>query len=131
MNIHRKERAKLKQAADENSPPLDIPISPSDHELQAMEEKILFQLDSNEEKSCTPKKPCSLSVEDDTKGKVSTEELQQLSLFVETSDDCASGNEVKGMQLSHALPQTAEVDLELRLGPQGTSSAVMGTREFF
>ncbi|GMY14495.1 transcriptional regulator SUPERMAN-like [Fagus crenata] len=74
---------------------------------------------------------CTFATEDDTKGKVSTEELQQISLFVETSDDCASGNEVKGMQLSHALPQTAEVDLELRLGPQGTSSAVMGTREFF
>lgn len=134
MNIHRKERAELKQAADENAPPLDIAINPTDHEPQSLEEKFLFQLDSSEENSCTPERP------DDTRGKVGVEELQQLSLFVETPSagddkmaiDCDGCNEKKEMQLSHALPQTAEVDLELRLGPepQGTSTAI-STREFF
>lgn len=117
MNIHRRDRAKLKQAADDqNSLPLDISLNPADHDQpQALEEKI----------SCSPpKRPSSLSLEDDKRvGEVGAEELHQLPLFVERPsgrDDCAGGSEEKKIQI------TAGVDLELRLGPEPQE-----TREFF
>jgi hypothetical protein len=118
MNIHRRDRAKLKQAADDqNSLPLDISLNPADHDQQpqALEEKI----------SCSPpKRPSSLSLEDDKRvGEVGAEELHQLPLFVERPsgrDDCAGGSEEKRIQI------TAGVDLELRLGPEPQE-----TREFF
>lgn len=113
MNIHRMDRVKLKQAADENSVPLDITLNPADHEPQASEGKILFQRESSERK------------------------FPQLPLFVERpsarddimASDCARGNEEKEI---HAPQQTAKVNLELRLGrePQETSSTA-STREFF
>lgn len=117
MNIHRRDRAKLKQAVDDqNSLPLDITLNPADHDHQPQ---------ALEEKSCSPPKR-----EDDHDKRVGElvggEEVlhRQLPLFVERPsgrrDDCGGGYEEKRIQT------TAGVDLELRLGPEPQE-----TREFF
>ncbi|KAF5476108.1 hypothetical protein F2P56_007847 [Juglans regia] len=134
MNIHRKDRARLKQAEDENSPPMDITTSgPTvDHDQPPiLEEKILFQLGSGDQdkKSCSPKKPCSHSV--DYRGKAINKKPHQLaSLF-------GSGNyEEKEMQYNLSThsqrSNIAEVDLELRLGPEPhAETSIVSTKEFF
>lgn len=124
MNIHRRDRARLKLAADENSLPLEITMNPSDHEPQALREKFSF----HDEKSST-KKPLSLSIEDDDSSRAVAEEVHQLPLFVETAG--GRNEDQKGMQFSHASQPTAEVDLELRLGPEPQETSTVSTREFF
>ncbi|KAG6643258.1 uncharacterized protein LOC122277090 [Carya illinoinensis] len=127
MNIHRKDRARLKQAEDENSLPMDITTSGStvDHDQPpALEEKILFQLGSGDrdQKSCSPKKPCSRSV--DYRGIPSLfgggnyeeKEMMQYNLTTHASQES----------------NIAEVDLELRLGPEPHAEASIAcTKEFF
>lgn len=114
MNIHRRDRAKLKQAADENSFPLDIALNPTDHD----------QPQALEEKSCSPPKKTSSLDE------VGTEKLHQLSLFFERPSecDCAGRKEEKGIQAASQLT-AKKVDLELRLGPEPQETST--TREFF
>ncbi|XVF76667.1 hypothetical protein PTKIN_Ptkin13bG0285200 [Pterospermum kingtungense] len=128
MNIHRKDRAKLRESSEENTVPLDImkmttTTNPSDHDVGQSQVSGII-LDSSEEKSSSPRKrPCKVSKEDDgASASVSPsprskdaniEEVKQLSLFVEGSSQM-------------------ELDLELRLGTephQETSSK--STREFF
>ncbi|XP_041025507.1 transcriptional regulator TAC1-like [Juglans microcarpa x Juglans regia] len=132
MNIHRKYRARLKQAEDENLLPMDITTSGPTVD-PALEEKILFQLGSGDQdkKSCSPKKPCSRSV--DYMGKAINKKSHQLpSLF-------GGGNyeEKEMMQYNlstHASQHSniAEVDLELRLGPEPHAEiSIASTKEFF
>lgn len=109
MNIHRKDRAKLKQASDETLLSLDITRSanPSDFP-QDSEDKSLFLLESSEERSKEDARP---------RNKDGSEELQQLPCYVDTKvSSCPVGEEEKQMQLNHGSSQ-AELDLELRLGP--------------
>ncbi|XP_062167625.1 uncharacterized protein LOC133873858 [Alnus glutinosa] len=129
MNIHRRDRAKLKQAADENSLPPESTLNPAHQEPRVLEEKFLFQLESREEKSCSPKKPCSLNLEDDNRDEIGLEERHQLPLFFERpsaqkAGGCAGGNEEKGIPAPSQV--TAGLDLELRLGPEPQE-----TREYF
>lgn len=111
MNIHRRDRAKLKQSAEEKLLSLDIsikttgdPNDPSD-----LEEKFLFRLGAGEEKQARNHKyPFSFPHKDDHHGHVP--QIPHLPSFEE---------------------KTAELDLELRLGLHPQESATLNTRSFF
>ncbi|XWS55632.1 hypothetical protein CRYUN_Cryun09bG0017600 [Craigia yunnanensis] len=142
MNIHRKDKAKLRESSEENILSLDIvkTTNPPDHDHSQVPEIIL---ESSEEKSSSPKRPCKLSREDagasaSPRGKDAIKEVKQLPLFVEgssMSDDIKTSGENEEesrLRLIHASSSQIEMDLELRLGPephQETSSK--NTREFF
>ncbi|XWS67110.1 hypothetical protein CRYUN_Cryun05aG0258800 [Craigia yunnanensis] len=130
MNIHRKDRAKLRESSEENLLSLDIvkTINPPDHDHSQVSEIIL---ESSEKKSSGPKRPCKLPREDDcasasacSRDKDAIEEVkQQLSLFVEgssMSDDIKTSdeNEEENLLLIHGSSSQIELDLELRLGPE-------------
>ncbi|KAJ9180688.1 hypothetical protein P3X46_008901 [Hevea brasiliensis] len=135
MNIHRKDRAKLREASDENLLSLDItksmnPANPADHPHQVSEDKNLLVLESSEEGSSVPKTSYSLSLEDDAgtpgnKGATFSADAKV--------GNWPDGDEDKNMQLSHRpTAQIIELDLELRLGPEPhETSSTRNTREFF
>ncbi|RVW33770.1 hypothetical protein CK203_074904 [Vitis vinifera] len=84
MNIHRKDRAKLKQTEDESLLSVDMEKkNPLIHPQPSADN--LSQLGSTEGKDCTLKRPLTLSGEDDISpsGKDGMEKLHQLSLFSE------------------------------------------------
>ncbi|KAK9289929.1 hypothetical protein L1049_008090 [Liquidambar formosana] len=115
MNIHRRDRAKLKQSAYEDhqlSVDITAKDNPSNHPQTAVDKDSL-QPKSSGEKSCT------------LEGKDGNEQLRQLPLFVDTLS--ASGHKEKRMELGHGSSQM-ELDLELRLGPERSTT---GTRNFF
>ena len=137
MNIHRRDRAKLRQSLEENLLSLDMSMkNTSDHdEPQPWEEKILFQLDSGDDQqksTSNHKKPCTLPSMDDhalQRGKaiIGTSELPQLPLLVGMPN---SINEIReGVVLDSIEEKKTDVDLELRLGPQ--EAPTKSTREFF
>lgn len=138
MNIHRKDRAKLRQFAQENLLSLDIAKTCTIDQLQdVLEEKSAVILESVEQKSCTHRRPYTLSRKDDrstTPISKDAEELQQLPFFSETpssSSTCTREiNEEKRMQLGHSSSRL-EVDLELRLGPEPQESSATSTIKFF
>ncbi|KAL5742708.1 hypothetical protein ACOSP7_029440 [Xanthoceras sorbifolium] len=143
MNIHRRDRAKLRQFAEENLPTLDIstnrnPIEPLDASEERINENILR---SSEEKSCTPGRSCTPYREDDE-----IEELQQLPFFAEkpssassdtnvSNSSCTEENGEKRNQLRQSHASRVELDLELRLGPEPESdheqTSIAITKEFF
>ncbi|KAK7339689.1 hypothetical protein VNO77_20370 [Canavalia gladiata] len=123
MNIHRRDRAKLKQSSEENLLSLDISIkaNTTDHNNDPvdLEEKILFQLDSGEVKHArNHKNPFTFPYNDDQRG-----------MLIGTP------------QLPHHLPsfvlgqrieeKKGELDLELRLGLEPQESPTFNTRAFF
>ncbi|KAK2657806.1 hypothetical protein Ddye_010858 [Dipteronia dyeriana] len=134
MNIHRRDRAKLRQFTVENLLSLDItktknPIIDDDHASEEkMNENTFMEYSSEVIKSRTTpnKRPCTSLSEDDI------EELQQLPFFAETpsasgdhikkersSRSCSEENEEKRIQLRHSDHSSqVELDLELRLGPE-------------
>ncbi|KAJ7950268.1 Transcriptional regulator like [Quillaja saponaria] len=153
MNIHRRDRAKLKQQSpEENLLSLDIGIkntSPNtmsaDHHEPAkpLEEKVLFQLESSEEKTnCSVvNKSCSIPNKDDyhasQRGKAianTMEELQQLPLFLERPRASNEKRVVSG-GVEHMIEEKrigTKVDLTLRLGPEPSyETPSLSTREFF
>ncbi|XP_011006394.1 PREDICTED: transcriptional regulator TAC1-like [Populus euphratica] len=113
MNIHRRDRAKLKQAFDENFLSLDI-------------------TKFTEEISRAPKTPCTLPVDQHvsfTLGNKASEEVQPLPFIVDVKAG-TDGDEDNKMQLNQATLQ-AGLDLELRLGSDPhESSPRSSTREF-
>ncbi|XP_022743967.1 transcriptional regulator TAC1-like [Durio zibethinus] len=119
MNIHRKDRAKLRsESSEENILSLDIVKMkyPTDHDHSQVSEIIL---ESSEEKSSSPKRPCKLSREDacasaSPGGKDAIEEVKQLTLFVEGPSMSDEGC----WRLIHGSSSQIELDLELRLGPE-------------
>ncbi|KAJ8747150.1 hypothetical protein K2173_001707 [Erythroxylum novogranatense] len=130
MNIHRRDRAKLREASNENL--LSLDISRSKNPPDVSEEKNLGFAESSQEKGHISKKPeVSLSAEDDaTKRNKGGEELQQLRLFLDRKK--TDGNE-ETINLGRASSKEEEVDLELRLGPEphDTSTQSNSIREFF
>ncbi|XP_044473986.1 transcriptional regulator TAC1-like [Mangifera indica] len=127
MNIHRKDRAKLRQFTEENLLSLDIAKTCLIDQLQ--EEKTAVILESSEQKSCTPKRPStSLSIEEDhsnTPMSKDVEELQKLPFFSEAPS--SSGTSTRENE-----EKRIELDLELRLGPEPLeASAATNTKEFF
>ncbi|KAG6744162.1 hypothetical protein POTOM_052872 [Populus tomentosa] len=112
MNIHRRDRAKLKQALDENFLSLNI-------------------TKSTEEISSAPETPCAPSIEDDcaTPKNKASEEFQQLPFIVDAKVG-TDGSEENKMEINQATSQ-AGLDLELRLGSEPhESSTRSSTRKF-
>ncbi|KAF8397425.1 hypothetical protein HHK36_016341 [Tetracentron sinense] len=116
MNIHRKDRAKLKQPSTDNILSSDITsMNPSIPPVST--DNASSQPESGEERSST---------------------LQQLPLFAETPStikDLKSTSRVGRLQerrrmLSHGSPMV-ELDLELRLGPEPQHTSIKGNKEFF
>ncbi|KAG6769506.1 hypothetical protein POTOM_025145 [Populus tomentosa] len=113
MNIHRRDRAKLKQASDENFLSLDI-------------------TKSTEEISRAPKTPCALPVDEHvsvTLRNKASEEVQPLPFIVDVKAG-TDGDEDNKIQLNQATMQ-AGLDLELRLGSDPHESSMrLSPREF-
>ncbi|TXG58659.1 hypothetical protein EZV62_016488 [Acer yangbiense] len=156
MNIHRRDRAKLRQSTVENllslditktnSPNIDDEPPDGDHASEEKtNENTIMEYSSEVIKSCTTpnKRSCTGLSDDDI------EELQQLPFFAETpsasgdhikragsSRSCSEENEDKRIQIRHSDHSSqVELDLELRLGPEPdqdhdqTSAAI--TKDFF
>ncbi|XP_014497619.1 zinc finger protein ZAT6-like isoform X2 [Vigna radiata var. radiata] len=115
MNIHRRDRAKLKQSSEESLLSLDISIkTSSDHsnDPSDLEEKIFFRLGSGEDQKHSRNRKMPFN-------------------FPHKSDP----------EIPHHLPsfvfgqrieeKTADLDLELRLGLYPQESATLNTRSFF
>ncbi|BAT90751.1 hypothetical protein LR48_Vigan238s005200 [Vigna angularis] len=122
MNIHRKDKAKLKQQQSSNQPSLDKVIPPQD------------QTKSGEERN-TPKWNWNVSQEEHASSRAS-HTRQQLPLFEEspTSSETLKpqGQNTTDGALLSTRDSSLKLDLELRLGlePQD-SSPETGTRNFF
>ncbi|XP_059669491.1 transcriptional regulator TAC1 [Cornus florida] len=147
MNIHRKDRAKLKESLDETLLSGDIAKNnPSDHP-QASTDENLSQLKSStdhQEKDSSPKRPWVFAIEDDASSRVkdigTTGGSRKLPFFVEkpltghddlkASSTDASGHVHKAMQSSDGSSRP-ELDLELRLGPEPHENSTVSTKEFF
>ncbi|XP_014497618.1 zinc finger protein ZAT6-like isoform X1 [Vigna radiata var. radiata] len=128
MNIHRRDRAKLKQSSEESLLSLDISIkTSSDHsnDPSDLEEKIFFRLGSGEDQKHSRNRKMPFN-------------------FPHKSDrDYASerGVFIGSAEIPHHLPsfvfgqrieeKTADLDLELRLGLYPQESATLNTRSFF
>ncbi|KAF7144279.1 hypothetical protein RHSIM_Rhsim05G0195800 [Rhododendron simsii] len=109
MNIHRKDRAKLKECFSEGNQTLVLDDPSSAH------------VESSEEKSGSPKGPWVLSKEDNeiSRGKDGVGEVKQLYLFVDHKQyQSSSENDVekRGRESSQGSSRDQELDLELRLG---------------
>ncbi|KAJ1381065.1 Zinc finger C2H2-type [Sesbania bispinosa] len=135
MTTHRRDRAKLRQSYEENLLSLDISIKSTTYhdEPQPLEENFSFRLDyGNQQKDTSNcKKPCTFSDKDDQSGKaIGTLEFLQLPLFV--GMPCSS-NEIKGgtIVVERIEEKKADLDLELRLGPEPREEPTLSTREFF
>lgn len=105
MNIHRRDRAKLRQSCEENSLSLDISIksNPTDH---------------------VPEKDHDHAVQ---RGKAI-----QLPLFAgrpTSSSEIRGGSSVVGERIEEK--KTDQLDLELRLGLEPQEAPTLSTREFF
>ncbi|XP_027353276.1 zinc finger protein 10-like [Abrus precatorius] len=119
MNIHRRDRAKLKQSCEENLLSLDISIKTTiDHNDPVnLEEKILFGLDSGEEKHArNHKKPFTFPNKDDHAHQRAMLEIPHIPSFV------------LGQRIEE---KKADLDLELRLGIEPQKSPTFNTRAFF
>ncbi|XP_028106671.1 transcriptional regulator TAC1-like [Camellia sinensis] len=120
MNIHRKDRAILKEYSGDMT---DKKATPSDHLIVDEDDS---KLDGSEEKSCnSPKRPWIFSGEDEdgSRSGDGVGEPRKLDLFVETPlvrDDAEASSDVsedveRREKLSHGS-SNIELDLELRLG---------------
>lgn len=107
MNIHRKDRAKLKEFSEGN-------------QTLVSDDPSSAHVESSEEKSGSPRGPWVLSKEDDevSRGKDGAGEVKQLYLFVDHKHQSSSENDVekRGRESSQGSSRDQELDLELRLG---------------
>ncbi|KAK6247117.1 hypothetical protein QUC31_018682 [Theobroma cacao] len=131
MNIHRRDKAKLKQAS-----------SPGETTQQSLDIVPKIIPSSQEIRSSPGKWPWVIPEEDDAnkRDKTHVGEIRQLPLFDEkpsTTDQNypssqAQGGIGKGMSSSQGSSGLDQLDLELRLGPEPPdSSPTMTTKKFF
>ena len=138
MNIHRRDRAKLKQSSEENLLSLDISIKNTiNHKHVPLEEKIFFRLDSCEEEvASNHKMPFTFFPDKDyghapQRGKgIGTPELTYLPSFVGM---LTAGNEIKAESIlvEKIEEEKADLDLELRLGLEPQKAPTLSMIEFF
>ncbi|KAL2509544.1 C2H2 and C2HC zinc fingers superfamily protein [Forsythia ovata] len=126
MNIHRKDRAKLKEFTSyQNLLSLDItnkdPTADIDRSLQVGFTGCTFpdsREDDHNQKSCSPEvDPIIITLP----AKDGFNDLLKLPLFAETPSlrgEKEVQGEVKKLCHGHGASQTDELDLELRLGPE-------------
>ncbi|XP_058215210.1 transcriptional regulator TAC1-like [Rhododendron vialii] len=109
MNIHRKDRAKLKEFSEGN-------------QTLVSDDPSSAHVESSEEKCGSPKGPWVLSKEDDevSRGKDGAHGVKQLCLFVDhrlhQSSSEINDVEKRGRESSQGSSRDQELDLELRLG---------------
>ncbi|OIW18903.1 hypothetical protein TanjilG_25346 [Lupinus angustifolius] len=107
MNIHRRDRAKLRQSCEENFISLDISMKKTnDHD------EILHQLKDHDH----------------------DHDNDALPLFIgRESSSSSSSNEIKGNSVVMEIieEKKSELDLELRLGIEPQETPNLSTREFF
>ncbi|KAE8728869.1 putative cyclin-D7-1-like [Hibiscus syriacus] len=63
MNVHRRDRAKLRESSEENLPSSDT-VKTTNTELDRVQDRYRnpeIILESSEEKNCSPKRPCKVS----------------------------------------------------------------------
>ncbi|KAK7373774.1 hypothetical protein VNO80_07194 [Phaseolus coccineus] len=128
MNIHRRDRAKLKQSSEESLLSLDISIkTTSDHNNNGpsdLEEKILFRLGSGEDqkhaRNC--KMPFNFPHKNDH------DYAPERGLLIGTAEIPHLPSFVLGQRIEE---KKADLDLELRLGLHPQESATLNTRSFF
>ncbi|XP_010262602.1 PREDICTED: uncharacterized protein LOC104601104 [Nelumbo nucifera] len=142
MNIHRKDRAKLKQPSSSSSSQLSLDISQKNpsHPAAVSTEYELPELESRDDRKSSLNWACVVgSREDVEREEIRVGELRQLSLFVEMpsgssgdrrSGSCGAGHEERRMQSTYCSAEEG-LDLELRLGPEPQDTSTPGTREFF
>ncbi|KAK7292922.1 hypothetical protein RJT34_15781 [Clitoria ternatea] len=123
MNIHRRDRAKLKQSCEDNLLSLDISIKATtehNNDHVDVEEKILFRMDSGEEKHArNGKKPFNFNDHGHAHQRamlIGSTELPHLPSFV------------FGQRIEE---KNGDLDLELRLGLVPQESPTLNTRAFF
>ncbi|KAL3531788.1 hypothetical protein ACH5RR_005309 [Cinchona calisaya] len=131
MNIHRKDRARLKEfsSLDVNNNILSLEITKKDSPNSVDAHDSVQHDISRDEISCTPKRACTSP--DQEIDPASGDHLR-LTLFVETSSSSSSNNNKvernritynKGEHVKRSMhlsrhESLAELDLELRLGPE-------------
>ncbi|XP_010256823.1 PREDICTED: transcriptional regulator TAC1 [Nelumbo nucifera] len=143
MNIHRRDRAKLKQPSNIRSHlTLDIAKKiPSSHPQLSSGYDSSPILESREERSGSSLNwTWIVNREEDVAAARQQEthvgELRQLSLFEETPSDgehrqSSSDGHEERMQSTDGYWAREEPDLELRLGPEPQDTSTTGTIEFF
>ncbi|XP_050233435.1 transcriptional regulator TAC1-like [Mercurialis annua] len=117
MNIHRKDRAKLREAFDDENLLSLNSMNPSDDE-------------DHEKSLIIPKISSSLPVLDEDDAGASSRNRED----IETGNcpDYDHGEKVKKVQVSRGSTTTIAVDLELRLGPEPVETSPSSlTRDFF
>ncbi|KAF8364999.1 hypothetical protein HHK36_018448 [Tetracentron sinense] len=137
MNIHRKDRAKLKQTTGDGLLSSDITTKNSSIPPVSTDNTPL-QLESSEEKGSTLNWTRILSRGDDVSSREETHagEFHQLPLFAEMPSAIKDLNSISRAgrleegtkQLSHGSPRV-ELDLELRLGPEPQDISTKATKE--
>ena len=124
MNIHRRDRAKLKQSSEESLLSLDISIkTTSDHsnDPSDLEEKILFRLGSGEDQkhARNRKMPFNFPLKSDH------DYAPERGMLIGSA-------EIPSFVLGQRIEENkADLDLELRLGLHPQESATLNTRSFF
>ncbi|XP_021289934.1 transcriptional regulator TAC1-like [Herrania umbratica] len=127
MNIHRKDRAKLRESSEENILSLDMlkTINPPDDHSQVSE----IVLESSEEKSSSPRRPSKLSREDEG-GSASAS--ASVSPGGKDAIKTSGESEKESLRLIHGSTSQIVLDLELRLGPDPDQNQTKkSTRECF
>ncbi|XP_009596834.2 zinc finger protein 11-like [Nicotiana tomentosiformis] len=130
MNIHRKDRARLREFSSENLLSLDINNSFNPPPPPENDDSLQGEVSYDEIISSPSKRPCvNTSKENDRSHEVIIGDLLQLPLFKETplikeASNCVDRQvEEKGMQLN----PVSELDLELRLGMEPPHESSMKT----
>lgn len=139
MNIHRKDRARLKQTADESFLSGDAANqNPLTHHQPSADNSSRLE-STDQDKDCSLKMSLTLCGEGDTSPphKDGMEKLHQLSLFSEKPPEgndqrarCSVGGHEEKTRHSTRDSSQKELDLELRLGQKPTRQA-SERRDFF
>lgn len=143
MNIHRKDKAKLKQAASSNNlyqQSFDISkIRASNSQISTIKPSMEVMSNSQDRNTATQRPNWILGAENDAMKSEKTQvgDVRKLSLFVEGSsplkiDQREATSTEKGLLSSSS--EEEDLDLELRLGPeprQDSSTPATGTKKFF
>ncbi|KAJ6895532.1 hypothetical protein NC651_021902 [Populus alba x Populus x berolinensis] len=134
MNIHRKDKAKLKHSSSETQQSLDIPkINPS------FSPAVASLMESGRDESSikwpfTVDKAAGSDLDDTKRDKTQVGEIQKLGFFVQnsssTEDHQNPSSQVHGISKKSDLSSSSEIDLELRLWPEPQESSP-GTKKFF
>ncbi|XP_044506719.1 transcriptional regulator TAC1-like [Mangifera indica] len=130
MNIHRKDKAKLKQTSSSKN---HLDVSKINQPTQPPSKDVVA---TTTQERCSSKRPGILGEENDATSntdKTHVREVRQLPLFAEKPLSTGQVHENTAIVLSSSSSSgSSELDLELRLGPEPEDSAsTTATKKFF